>query len=162
MPSTSAFIRSTTTIPWILFSMALVSVALHLWLGLASAHGLWMTVFMVAMAIACVPCTVNLLRSCSPKGLLAMMGLAVVSAVVHGAILVSALGGSGTVSGHGAHNHATANVGTGAFSVELIVLVIVELGVLILAYDQHSRRNVRVSVGSPARASGLTPLHHQA
>lgn len=142
MPSVDAPRRTTSTAPWALFTLAMVSIALHLWLGLASSHSTWMTVFMVAMAAACLPCTVNLLRSCSPKGLLTMMGLAAVSAAVHGALLVSRVHGSSPAGAHGTH-HGHANASAGAVSghgVELVVLVVVELGVLIHTYDLYSRR----------------------
>jgi hypothetical protein len=147
MPSSTP--RTTAGIPWVLFCVSVVSVAVHLWSAFAGHHGLWMSAFMIMMAVACLPCTLSLLRSCSPRGLVVMISLAATSAVVHGAILLSALMTPGSHAGHAGHGTAgAAATGSAGHGVELIALVVLEAGVLILAFDLRARTPGPVRVAS--------------
>lgn len=142
--------QSQTQIPWVLFAIGMASIAAHVWSALAGHHEAWMTGFMVATAVACLPCTALLLRGCSKKSLAVMMGLATVSATVHGLSFLSTLM---PISGHGSHlNHGASQLtvaitGSAAgHGVELIMIIVLEIAVLILASDLRSRRNVDPTV----------------
>ena len=139
--------QPSSQIPWMLFAIGLASIAVHVWSALAGHHEAWMAGFMVAMAIACLPCTVLLLRGCSEKSLTIMMGLAAVSAIVHG---MSFLFEVMSTSGHGAHsNHGVSQLtiattgSVGGHGVDLIMIIVLEIAVLILASDLRSRQNVK-------------------
>lgn len=147
--------RTSAGIPWVLFLVSLVSVVVHLWSALVGNHGLWMSAFMIAMAAACLPCTLMLLRSCSPRGLTVMISLAATSAVVHGTILVSAFMAPGSHAGHAGHGTAeAATAGSAGHGVELIALIVLEVGVLILASDLKARTQDLLRVASTV---ALTP-----
>lgn len=127
----------------VLIILSVASILIHLWFGFTSDHGPTMAVFMIAMAAACLPCTVALLRGGTQRNLVMMMVLAAASALVHGSMLVL----SEILTGTSAHTHTghgaeTLSVHTeaGAHAKELVLITTLELVVLAVAANLHSRR----------------------
>ena len=108
--------------------------AAHLWLAAAGRHGLWLSVFMLALAAVCLPCTVHIWRHSRMGALHQVTVAAVAMAALHGFLLLGA-GGAG-------HAHAGAPPSSLAHAngaPELLLVIALELMTALLAASLVSR-----------------------
>ncbi|QYF90373.1 hypothetical protein [Arthrobacter sp. PAMC25284] len=124
------------------------SCALHVWLAAAGRHSGWLSALMIAMVVACLPCTVHIWRQVRVGALQRVMVSALAMAVLHAFVLLAA--------GPSGHGHAglsgagpTAGIGDPAAAVMLGV-VAVELTTALLAATLVARLRPRAF----ARSSG--------
>lgn len=124
--------------PVLLLAANAVSIMVHLWAAIAHSHSLWMSIFMVAMLLVCVPCTAAVWRKDTIVPLKMMFAVSGVSALVHCWMLVSTAVGSspamhGTSDGHMHHGtHASAAVSMD-MDYGLLLLIGLEITVMCLA-----------------------------
>jgi len=108
--------------------------AAHLWLAAAGRHGLWLSVFMLALAAVCLPCVVHIWRHSRLGALHQVTGAAVAMAALHAFLLLGA-GGAG-------HAHAGAppsSIAPANGAPELLLVIALELTTALLAASLVSR-----------------------
>lgn len=117
--------------------MAVVTVlccAAHLWLAASGHHGAWLTVLMVVLAAACLPCAVHIWRYSRVGALHQVAGAAAAMAGLHAFLLL----GSGS-AGH-SHAHVPASSAAHADAAGGLLLVIaLELVTALLAASLVAR-----------------------
>ena len=105
-----------------------VSCAAHLWLAASGHHGVWLGVLMMALAAVCLPCTVHIWRYGRVGALNQVTAAAVVMAVLHTALLLSA---GGAAHAHGSQPPSSAVADSGG--TQLLLVIALELATALLA-----------------------------
>lgn len=105
-----------------------VSCAAHVWLAAFGRHGTWLSVLMLALAAVCVPCTVHIWRHGRVGALHQVTAAAVAMAALHAALLLGAGG-----AGHAHGGQPPSSAGTGSGSMDLLLVVALELTTALLA-----------------------------
>ena len=115
-----------------------VSCAAHLWLAVPGHHGPWLGFLMLALAAACLPCTVHIWRHSRVGPLHQVAASAVAMVAVHAALL---LGTAGAVHAHGGGPASSAvSLPAAEASLQLLLVIALELTTALLATPLGARR----------------------
>lgn len=135
-----------------------MSVAAHIWMLAAHAHGVALTVLMIAMTLWCAWCAVEAIGRPTTHCLQRLLLMSLAMAGVHTVML---LGMPGTDSGGHAHHHATYDAAPAAITAAsdhaqaMLMIIAVEFLVAGACALSLRRRH-------PPRALDLIPKNHPA
>ncbi|VXC27643.1 conserved membrane hypothetical protein [Arthrobacter sp. 9AX] len=115
-----------------------VSCVAHLWWAAAGHHGVWLGIVMVALAAVCVPCTVHIWRHSRVRALHQVTLSALLTVVLHAALLLGA-GGAGHAHGGRPASYFAQTSG----SAQLLLIIGLELVTALLAASLVARLRKR-------------------